>query len=726
VRLRGCVSVYSACPLKVGGFAFVYIMFKKSLPFRRAALPRALALAFLAASPLTHAETTTLPQVQVTGAAEQPYAPDSAAVGGKTPVRLLDLPQSVTVFSQERIQDQNLLTLGDLMQQAPGITVMPFDGVNPDFRSRGYSLEIAYDGVPTNNLGSGTQEYDLAIFERVEILRGPSGVTQGSGQPGGVINFVRKRGTRQFQLAGAANIGSWDNRRAEIDIGGPLNSAGTLRARAVATLQDRGFFYDVGHDRKWLGYLALDADIGPDTVVSLTFSRQQDQLRSPSMGLPAYTNDRFWDTDRETHVYPAWNRFFWRTDEVSAEVRQQLAGGWELQARALQREVDKFYRDAYPSTGVNPATMTATYARRMSELDFRRQSADLFASGPFTLWGRRHSATIGYNYDTRLADTLNVTYTAVPNVPINNPALVPEPVGGFNRGSGTQVTQSGLYAQARLSLSDPLALVLGARSSNYRSESRSIAPSPQTPFVTSSRERGEVTPSASLIWTYAPERTAYLSYSDIFLPQSLFDASGKIIEPRVGSQFELGSKLRLAGGKMSASAALFSMRDRNRALATAVPEVYAPAGEVKVYGAEFELGGNPVPSLNLTAGYTWLKTEYGAHPSLSGEIFSTFEPRHTLKLYARYQPAWLSKAFVAAGLNGSSRVTGSGTPGGREQGGYAVASAQAGYALHSKLSLTLSVNNLFDRVYRSRVGGLNTYNIYGEPRNVLLTLRGAY
>ena len=664
-----------------------------------------------------------LPQVVISASAEEPYAPGSATVGGKAPLRLIDIAQSVTVFTEQRIRDQNLFTLGDVMQQAPGVSVLPYDGANPDFRARGYSLEQSYDGIPAASPGSGTQEFELAIYDRIELLRGPAGITQGAGQPGGVINFVRKRGLREARVSAVASAGSYDNRRVEIDAGGPLNAQGTVRGRAVATFQDRDYFHDVTHDRKWLGYLALDADLASATVLSLAFARQVDDLDSGSMGLPAYLDGRFLEVDRSTHVFPSWNRLFWATNESSVELTHQLGAGWEVRARAVHRTVDKFYKDGYPSTGVNPATMRATYTRRAAGLDFQRTGADLYASGPFALLGRTHQLVVGYNWEQRLASNRNVTYAAVPNVDIFQPDSVPEPSGDYTRGSDSRVTQAGLYSQARLSLADAFTLALGARVTRYRSESRAIAPSPVTPFVTGAKERGEVTPSAALLWHLAPTLNAYVSYADIFFPQALFDASGKVLDPRVGQQMELGAKGVFLDGRLNASAAVFRSQDRNRALYTGVGDIYTAAGTVDVRGVEFEVGGRPLPDLNLSAGYTWLSTEYGVHPTLEGSQWSTFEPKHSVKLYARWQPAWMRGVFLGGGVTANSALLGSGVAGVREQGGYAVANAQAGYTFANGITMSLAVSNLFDRNYWARVGGLNTYNIYGDPRSVLLSAR---
>jgi outer membrane receptor for ferric coprogen and ferric-rhodotorulic acid len=97
-----------------------------------------------------------------------------------------------------------------------------------------------------------------------------------------------------------------------------------------------------------------------------------------------------------------------------------------------------------------------------------------------------------------------------------------------------------------------------------------------------------------------------------------------------------------------------------------------------------------------------------------------------MKVYARYQPAFLRGAFIGGGATANSALLGSGVFGIREQGGYAVANAQVGYAITPAVTVSLAINNLFDRSYWARVGGLNTYNIYGDPRSMLLTVRGSY
>jgi outer membrane receptor for ferric coprogen and ferric-rhodotorulic acid len=224
------------------------------------------------------------------------------------------------------------------------------------------------------------------------------------------------------------------------------------------------------------------------------------------------------------------------------------------------------------------------------------------------------------------------------------------------------------------------------------------------------------------------DATLYGSYSEIFNPQTAQRSDGTVVDPRVGGQYEAGVKGRLRGGTLNMSAAVFRSKDKNRALADpTAPGFFVPAGLVSIDGFEFEATGTPMRGLDLTASYTNVKTEYEVGTAAqTGAIFDIFTPRHQHKFYARYEPPAWGGAFVSASVNGQSRVLGSGVAGIREQDAFAVAGAQVGWRFSEKLRAFVSVNNLFDTVYYQRVGAINTYNFYGEPRHVLLTLRANY
>lgn len=667
--------------------------------------------------------------IVVTGIAQDDsYAPEKAAVAGKTPADILEIPQSVSVVTRQQIEDRNLFTIGEAVQTVAGVTVMPFDGTNPDYRARGFVLDYAYDGIPST-FSSGVPEFDLVIYERLEVQRGPTGLFRGSGSPGGTINLIRKRGQDKFSTSMALSAGSWNNYRGELDIGGPVDDAGRLRVRAVAAFHDRDFFQAKSHTRKLTSYAALDYDLTPTTTIGASLSYQDTKADTPMNGQPAFTNQQFLDFPRSFQHLPSWNRFTETNTEYAGEVKQGI-GNWQVVVRALHRDIPRAWEDAFvrPGTGVDPVTLTAEYVNRRARGENGKTAVDAYAAGPFTLFGREHELAIGYSWDKRTTSFLQRTQTSVGRYSIFNADAIPIAPNNFTSGSETNLQQSGFHAQLRLRPFEGLTIVAGGRISDYTNKTRGIPPSTPSDFRTGARERGQFTPSLGAVLHLTDNITLYGSYSDIFNPQTALRADGSVLDPRVGEQYEAGLKGRFFGDQLNASAAVFRSKDKNRALAdTANPGFFVQAGEVSIQGFEFEVTGRPIPGLDLVASYTNVKTEFEVGTAAqTGAIFDVFTPRHQYKFYARYEPAALRGAFASVSLNGQSGVIGGGVAGVREQDAFAIVGAQLGWRIDQNLRAFVSVNNLFDKVYYQRVGSINTYNFYGEPRNFLVTLRANY
>uniref|UniRef100_UPI001290210F TonB-dependent siderophore receptor n=1 Tax=Acidovorax sp. ST3 TaxID=2219062 RepID=UPI001290210F len=182
------------------------------------------------------------------GAAQQPTL-------GKLPLSVRETPQSISVIGQEQICQQNLHTLDDVMRHATGITVQPHHHLTTGYYARGFQIEsFEQDGVPAMMGNRAAAPEDMAIYERVEILRGANGLLHGAGNPAATVNLVRKRPQREFAFSGAVSAGNWDRYRAEADLGGPLNASGSVRGRLVTAFEDRGYFYDVADQKSALFY----------------------------------------------------------------------------------------------------------------------------------------------------------------------------------------------------------------------------------------------------------------------------------------------------------------------------------------------------------------------------------------------------------------------------------------------------------------------------------------
>ncbi|MEC5320146.1 TonB-dependent siderophore receptor [Brenneria populi subsp. brevivirga] len=660
------------------------------------------------------------------------YTAQEVTVAGKLPVPLKDIPQSVSVVTRQRIEDQNLTTLEDALQQVTGVTVTPNGTETSQYRSRGYSLNTTIDGVPVYNGLGGSEQFDLGIYDRVEVLRGPTALLNGSGDPGGVVNVVTKKPRDRFGASAALSAGSWDNYRSELDVTGPLNDSGSLRARAVGIWQDRDFFYDKTQQEKKVFYGVVEYDLTPDTTLSLTFADQVNNIDAPYSGLPAYTNGTLLDVSRSLNPAPAWAYSDTHTQEYVAGLEQRFDSGWTVTAKYRYMNKDYAYKDTFVSSGVNPNTYTINYFyNRQYDYEYHRRALDVYAGGPFTLFGREHQALIGYNYDdftNEYAGNRTGGQQAT-NVSLFDSSNVREYDVTATTGSRTRTIQSGVYGQTRLKVLDPLTWVIGGRVSDFSIKTRGIYPSTPSAWSESESASGEITPYTGLIYELTPQLSLYGSYSEIFIPQDYQRADGSNLKPRQGKQYEAGIKGSFYDGALNASLALFRINDTNRPFTDPDnPDYYIAAGKVRSEGWETEISGSPLPGWDITAGYAFLLTRYLEDDTETGS-FSLGEPKHSFKLWNHYRFAGgaLDGLGIGGGLNAVSAYAGvRGNALDVRQGGYALLNAVVSYPINKNLSVSLNAENLTDRKYYSSVGGLGTYNIYGAPRNFTLSLRAKF
>ncbi|MBP3363335.1 MAG: TonB-dependent receptor plug domain-containing protein, partial [Pseudomonas sp.] len=176
------------------------------------------------------------------------YTPGTIATATRMVLTPRQTPQSITVITRQHMDDFGLNSIDEVMRHTPGITVSTFDSERTNYYARGFSVEnFQYDGIPTlrnSAYSSGQTLSDMAIYDRVEILKGATGLLTGAGAPGATINLIRKKPTREFKASIDVGAGSWDNYRTQVDVSGPLTDSGNIRGRAVAAYQDKHSFMD--------------------------------------------------------------------------------------------------------------------------------------------------------------------------------------------------------------------------------------------------------------------------------------------------------------------------------------------------------------------------------------------------------------------------------------------------------------------------------------------------
>ena len=670
-------------------------------------------------SPASQANAAELEEVVVLG---KGYG---ERVGAKSLAPLLEVPNTVTVIDQQRIREQNLFTLEELAIQTTGLSTTGSDSDLAEFVSRGFTIDnFLVDGVPNN--GFTGEIPTLFLYDRVEVLRGPAGLFSGSGSPAGSINLVRKRPTREFAFDAMAAAGSWSHYRGELDVSGPISDR--VGARAGVALQDRDQFYDLTHQRRVVAFGVFDLDLSE--VTRFTIGGHYDEYDGGfTSGFAGLVGGGLADFPRSTFEGVDWSKMGFDTKAAFAELRHELSNDWVVRLSTQYGKLNTLFNGAYPIsfTGITPDDGSAFLLASGLTRDQKYLTGDLNAVGRVSLFGRTHDVIIGADYQRKTNLTGFYGREFLGDYDYYNPVHdIPEIDIPLSDLSDLETTQSGLYGQVRIALSDPLKLVLGGRLGRYRDSTTLVAPTPAP--TTAIEENGKFIPYAGLVWT-RNSWSLYASYADTFLPQEAPTAAGGNLPPIEGDQVEIGVKAGLFDERLLLTLAGYRIEQSNRAIPDFTPGTFLASGRVTGTGFDIEANGEILPGWRITSGYAYIDLKDEAQ---AGAEVSFAVPEHSVKLWSSYQPRSgpLSRFAFSGGVNWQSETQaallffGNGT--GAIQPSYAIVGLRLGYDISDHYSLALNADNVLDKKYYSRISGTEFGNFYGAPRNVMMTVRAKF
>lgn len=715
-----------------------------------------------------------LPEVVVHGTVEGLSATRVATA-------LREIPQSVSVISQETLQQQNDNGLADALEWATGITVQTNTSTDSNFSSRGFGIsEVHIDGggpiqIQANSATAAATPFnDLSEYDHIEVLRGADALFGGAGNPGATISLQRKQPQAQNEASATITIGSYDYFREVVDATGPLGFDGALRGRIVATNTDQDYFYNVASLKQHKLYGILQYDLTPTTMLTVGGSLEQTNAVPFTTGLPRYIDGADPHLPRSTALAFPWNHSTEHTDEAFVKLDQQFNDDWKLKIEATMLNQDSnSHIGAADSSGINPVTniipgVIGVGTASQSNLGL---TGDATLTGAFDLGGHRQEVVAGMDYARQTYSTPQQDSELI-GPPLNpftfdptayNTVAPPSPttptISEYNYSYTKQI---GGYAALRLHFWDGWSAIIGARDSYYRSESRfaetydsgppygsfGFSGAPITNVAT-----GVVTPYAGLTYDISKHYTLYASYADIYLPNSgEMTSTGKLLPPIQGDNFEVGAKGAWYDGLLNGSIALFKINQRNNATYFnpggnfSNPNCCFVEGDNTSKGVETELSGRLTPNWQIGAGYTFDLNRQNANlpnaPGVQQGVLSSITPKHVLKVWTNYRlPGAADRWSVGGGLRAQSTSYEIGeacptydalgncvgfttVPYTIRQGFYTVTTLRAAYQINSHWSMALNIDNLFDRTYYQTTGLIYGGNWYGTPRSFMLTIKG--
>ncbi len=656
------------------------------------------------------------------------YTTGEMGTATKMDLSVRETPQSVSVTTRTEMDDFKMDTIQDVLEHTTGVTVEQVETDRTYFTARGFEINnFQQDGLPVplnSNIMIG--DIDTAIYDRVEVVRGATGLMSGTGSPAAAVNMVRKRPTDEFQSSITTSIGSWDNYRLDADVSGKISD--TVGGRFVLAQQSRNSYLDNYSKDLTVLYGITDFKFSDDTKLTLGLNHQDSRSNSPMWGaVPmVYSNGVQTDFDVSTSTAADWA--FWDTvnNEVFAELEHKFNEDWKLITRYTHADYEATEQLFYQFGSLDMATGLGMFGwTGRYEDDVKTDALDSYLSGKFQLGGREHEVVMGVSAAKK--DYVENPYT--------DPAYGFPSVGNFNfwngniaepnfylKGVGADYVdkEKAVYLVGRFRLADPLSLITGVRVVDWKSSGIDYSPQPY-----SAKETGKTLPYAGLVYDINENWSTYASYTKTFSPQDETGASFSRLTPTEGDSKEVGVKSSWFDERLNTSFAVFDASHTNLAN-FAYTDTSDPSKPVDIYdaidfgssGYEMEIAGELAPGLEGTIGYTYVDIDDGA----SGVDKRSYIPKRLFRSALSYRLPQLDAVKVGASIDWQSDIQDE--TGLVHQDSYALADAFVSYDFNKHLSASINLNNITDEKYLNSLNWTQAY--YGAPRNVMASLTWKY
>ncbi len=698
---------------------------------------------------------------------EEVYTGKEASASTKLNLGIKDTPQSVSVVTRKQIEDMGATNLGQLLLQTTGVILTGDNSERTNFSIRGFNMGdgwnsnlMQYDGIPLNVSNVAASKPDMALVESIEVLRGAAGLMQGSGEPSGAVNIIRKKPTVDFQANAAVTYGSWDMYRAEADVSNKLNESGSVRGRAVFAYQDANSYMDAVERNTSLVYAIVSADLTENTELNVSYKRQaEDSIGAHNLPRNPKTGEdlKLSRDNCSCNAADFWDK---ENEDVFVGVEHKFNADWSVKGTYVRANInmDMVFTSLAPVAAAvfDPANPKGNLNKYAYQYDQTLDVYDVFTKGNFNLFGRSHEIVFGTNsqksdipgrwtsWDVLLNDyTLWNRVGTAPKplleVDLNtySPYDVPYIAPRYELDGGQSFedrTQTGTYLAARFSIIDPLNVVVGVRQSDFEFESL-YKSNVTNQFVDSRKtayEKNDVTtPYVGVTYAVNKTYTAYASFTDSFVVQNSKGSNEKLLDPIQGNVYEVGIKGSFNDDKVIASLATFRTNQINRSIRDDSSkgqcgfnggEGYCniSAGEVISAGVEAELRGELFEGFNISLGYTHNTTEYEKDPVNGGRVFNETTPEDIVRTFATYR--FDNQLTIGGGANYQSEwLVGRYGSLSATQEAYWLVNFMASYPINDSLTVSFNADNALDEKYYSYLS--TTSNRYGEPRNLKLSLR---
>lgn len=608
------------------------------------------------------AEPTLAPVTVTSGAeAETPTTPVTGFVAKralsatKTDTPLLETPQAISVVTRDQMEAQGVQTLRQTTAYTAGAVSNYFDSRVDSFNARGASVTQYQDGLLRIYGTYNTSRPDPYTLERVELLRGPTSVLYGQGSVGGVLNLTSKRPQAETLREVQIQLGNNHRKQIAADLTGALDQEGQWLYRLVAVGRDSGTQVHHVDDDRLVLMPSLTWKPNADTSLTLQALHQKDKSGSLIGFFPwqgTQLASPYGQIPRSTFISePGWDAYDTTNHSWGYLLSHRLNSDWTVRQNLRRTVSEVDYRTIYTSFTANAATgrparpvfnsdNRTVYRDAVWQMNGGRMLlVDTQLEGKLHTGGTAHTVLAGL--DIQRNHTSQSSWRSVTAAfDVYNPVygnFRPPVASQLVRQPNVEQRQWGLYAQDQIQWGRWTA-TLGLRhdSAQTDTEGRPAAAIDDKAWS----KRAGVTYQMDNGW--AP----YAGYSESFQPLGGVDAYGVPYKPQRGQQWEAGVKWQPPGQGISAYAAMYQLREKNRKTTDPNnPLNSLQLGEVKVNGLEAEVQASLARRWDMTLAYALTDAKISRSNAGDQGLPVASVPKHTAS-------AWVSHRFASQGRGG--------------------------------------------------------------------------
>lgn len=666
---------------------------------------------------------------------EEKYVAQTASSILKSDAPLFETPRSVSVITQEQLQQKRATSIAEALDGVAGVSASPYGRRGfDDFIIRGQvsSDQIFVDGLRlTNSIFSSVE---LTGTDAVQVLKGPSSVEFGAGAAGGAVNLTTKRPQSESFYRAGLNYGSYQNISGTVDLNYAPNESEKGAFRLVARAGDQEDPVDYVYFKNYYLSPSYNFNLGEKTDLSLIASYQYREFVR-SQGLPVYgglihnPNATYDRTRFAAEPDAAYKYDVYRLGHI---LLHRFDNGWKFKQNFAINHIT-MDADVVLANGTSPSSMfsdastNAVTLRRTWDEQTRQvvnYAIDHSLSREFDFGSNQHAISLGVDLYKEDNDYTRIS-RRLANLNLNNPVYGSIP-GAMTRHEHTQTDSHfiGVYARDQIKLKQNWLVGLAGRYDWAKTRVNTTNILTGETSLSSKLDKA-FSGSASLMYNWNDVLAPYTSYAISFLPVTDVDVNGQVLNPEKGEQTEVGLKFQGLNNRLQGTLSAYQLTRKDAVVSTlADTTVKENVGKMVTRGVELEVAADVSDQWHVSFAYShipYAKIVQDKEPRRVG-LPIDHVPEHSANLMTRY---YFDTSTLGWYLGGGIRYEGvhvAQRPAANTANdtyarlpAYTLVDVQTGYkAPH--WSTNFSVKNLFDKEYYAGTTPNGALVSYGMPR----------